>query len=238
MRKFLSCLGAMLGIVVLPALADTEPQPILDTVSFDLSAEDWVQTATARVSVSVDATMPGSDAGRARGDMLKAVAGLQGNGTDWKFTQFQHTQTQSGLEQWHAELEARLKESDLGGLGDKAKAASKPGLHLEVTNIDFTPTLAENEAVRVKLRAKLYASVNDELKALNDAEPGRQFHVGEIAFDAPAFHPVHPMRPRIAMAAMAANAAPDEADAAGIDVAEKVTMRAEVKLEAVLPKTL
>jgi predicted secreted protein len=236
MRVSTLFIAATLAAMSLPAFADTEAQPVLDTVSLNLSAEDWVETTTARVDVAIDASLAGSDAGKIRGDMLKAVASLAGN-ADWKFAQFEHSQNQSGLEQWHAELEARIKEGDLGGLADKAKSASKPGLHLEVTDIDFTPTLAENQAVRARLRAKLYAAVNDELKMLNDAEPGRQFHVGEINFDTPEFRPV-PMARHGMMASMVAPApvSVDSSESAPIAVAQKVTMNAEVKLEAILPK--
>ena len=244
MRASSLCLSLAMLSAACPAFAQAEApgipaappaQPTLDTVTFTLSAEDWVQTSTAKVSVAIDATLSGADAGKVRTNMLKALNDLA-NGADWKFAQFQHSQNESGMEQWHAEVETRLKEADLGGLADKAKSVSTPGLHLDISNIDFTPSLDENQAAKARLRAQLYGRINDELKALNDAEPGRAFHVGEIAFDAPEFHPIRPM-PRIRMNAMALAAAPAQPGGdAGIDVAQKVTMRADVTLEAVLPK--
>jgi hypothetical protein len=85
------------------------------------------------------------------------------------------------------------------------------------------------------LRSLLYAGVNEELKRLNDAEPGRNFRAGEIDFDTPeaAPHPV-PMHMRLAVAP--AIAMPVE-DTAPVTVQEKVTMNATVTLEEAAPKT-
>ena len=59
------------------AMAQTAPilayPPQNDTVTLPLMLEDWVQTATARTELSVDASLPGSDAGKVRADILGAV---------------------------------------------------------------------------------------------------------------------------------------------------------------------
>ncbi len=207
----------------------------MDSVTLDLSAEDWVETATARVTISLDAAVPGGDAGKVRADMLKAVGGLV-SGATWRFSSFDRSQDQSDLERSHAELETRLKESDLGGLADKAKQASKPGLQLHVEDIDFTPTLAETEAARAKLRNQIYAQVNDELKRLSASEPDRKFRVGTIDFGAPEAQPL-PMR-RVARPMMMnamAQQAPEPA-AAPINVQQKLTLEAHVVLSAIAPK--
>ena len=215
--------------------APTPPwsQPVMDDVTLNLSAEDWVETQTARVIVSIDAAVPGSDAAKVRADMLKAVSHLA-TGASWKFSSFERAQDQSGLERSHAELETRLKESDLGGLADRAKGESKPGLQLKVQDIDFTPTLAETEAVRAKLRDQIYSQVNDEMKRLAAAEPDRKFRMSGIDFTDGAV----PLggRPRPMMKAMAMNAPASVDDSAPISVEQKLRLTAHVVISAIAPK--
>jgi uncharacterized protein YggE len=236
MRAPVLIMGTALCALCLPAFADDHP-PEPDKVSFTVSAEDWVQTTTANVTVHIDATLPGADAGKTRADMQKAVASLAGD-AEWRFASFDHAQDQSGLETWHAELEARLKETALGGLADKAKSASKPGLQIKIGDIDFTPSLAETEAVKAKLRVQLYGQINDELKHLNDAEPGRSFRVGTVSFDmaetAPRPHPLPMVRMGVASPAMAQFQPPTDDN--NVAVQAKITMTADVALEAVPPK--
>lgn len=137
-----------------------------DQVSLSLALEDWVETQTARTEVAVDAALPGADAGKARAQMLAAVKELA-QGAVWRFTAFDHASDTSGLERWHGILEARLPEAQLGGLSDRAKQASKPGLQLTVQTIDFSPTLAELEVGKAKLRGEMYKKINESLQQLN-----------------------------------------------------------------------
>ena len=232
-------LAALACIITLPASAiiagPEDHPPVLDKVTFSLEAEDWVQTSTAKVTVSIDAALQGSDAGTVRTDMQKAVAALA-DGADWKFAAFDRSQDQSGLETWHASLETRLREADLGGLADKAKKASRPGLQLKIENIEFTPSLAEEQAANTKLRSQVYGMVKEELKRLNDADPGRNYRIGEIEFDAgepPHPHPV-PMMRRFTPAATAA--IQQEPEETPVTVQQKATLTANVTLEASVPK--
>ena len=156
MRSLILTAAIALGAPL--AMAQTQPimayPPQNDTVSMSLLTEDWVQTQTARTERAVDASLPGSDAGKVRGDILTSVRSLA-QGADWRFTVFDRNQDASGLEHWHAVVEARLPETQLGGLSDRAKQASKPGLQIKVQSVDFSPTLAEIEEVHRALRQGL-----------------------------------------------------------------------------------
>ncbi len=233
------CTAACLSALPLCAFAQTPPsppwvQPELDRVSFNLSAEDWVETTTARVTVDVDAAMPGEDASRARADMQDAMATLA-RGATWKFVAFDHSQ-ESGLDKWNAQLETRLKEGDLDGLQDRAKKASRPGLQLSLTKIEYTPTVAEVEATRAKLRARLYGQINDELKQLQAAEPDRKYRMGDVAFTAPGEGRV--MRPMVHSLVRIASPQPSapEEDSSSVPVEQKIRMEAQVELVAPAPK--
>mgnify|MGYP000871471830 CR=1 FL=1 len=182
MRRSLVPLAlASLLLTAIPAVsAETVTPPVTDTVSLNLSAEEWVKTETALVTLVVDIAGNGNG-GTVRNDVLKAVAGVADR-AEWRIISLNPQSDSAGLERWQALLQARLPESQLASLGDRAKKASKPGQQVRVDNIAFDPTLAETEATRGLLRDKLYAQVNAELKRLNAAFPGRTYRVGRIEF--------------------------------------------------------
>ncbi|MFY8093283.1 MAG: hypothetical protein ACOVN0_07365 [Niveispirillum sp.] len=172
---------ASLLLTAIPAVsAQNVAPPVTDTVSLSLSAEEWVKTETALVTLVVDLAGNGNS-GTVRNDVLKAVAGVADR-AEWRIIALNPQSDSAGLERWQALLQARLPESQLASLGDRAKKASKPGQQVRVDSIAFDPTLAETEATRGTLRDKIYAQVNAELKRLNAAFPGRTYRVGTIQF--------------------------------------------------------
>ncbi|NTU76777.1 MAG: hypothetical protein HGA90_03040, partial [Alphaproteobacteria bacterium] len=177
-RTWFLVLAALLLTAPVSARAD-EPKPD-DRVVFDLSAEDWVTTQTARVTASVEAAVTAATTGTTRAAMTKAVNDLVK--ADWRLTSFNRSQDQTGMERWSANFEARVPENNLGGLNENAKKISKPGLQLSVQNIDFSPTLGETQAAMGVLRTQLYKSANEQLAALNAALPGRGYRIATIDF--------------------------------------------------------
>jgi hypothetical protein len=176
-----------LPLAAAPAFAQSAPvvvgrAPVSDNVTLNLSVEEWVKTETARVTLVVDAASNGAEnSGTLRADILKAVAGVADK-AEWRITRMDQQSDSAGLERWQAELEARLPESQLAALADRTKKASRPGLQVRVGEVAFEPTLAETEAARAKLREQIYAKVNDEVKRLKAAFPGRDYRVGQINF--------------------------------------------------------
>lgn len=217
----------------LPAAAQvTAPNPIQDQVVLNLAVEDWVPTQTARVVLNAEAAIQGADAGKTRDELLAAAK--KAANADWRITRFDRSTDQAGLERWSASLETRLAESALGGLADRAKASSRPGMQLTVGQIDFTPTLAETEGARAKLREQLYKRASEELQRLNAIVTDRKFRVARIDFGT-----VQVQRP-MPMMAQARAAAPPPADfkAAGaeMELSQKATMHANVTFSANAPK--
>ncbi|TWB22737.1 putative secreted protein [Nitrospirillum amazonense] len=222
---------AALPLAAAPATAQVmAAQPVQDQVTLTLTAEDWVKTDTARVSLTVDAG--GGNAGSARADVLKAAQAVSDKG-EWRVVSFDRQQDAAGLDHWRAALEARLPEAQLGGLADRARQASRAGLQIRVEGVDFTPTLAEQEAVRTRLREALYRRVTEEMKGLNAAFPGRDFRVGRVDFNAPVMS--GGMAPRAPMMAMAKTADGALAEGGGLDVAQKATQTARVTFSAYAP---
>ena len=232
MRSLILTAAIALGAPL--AMAQTQPimayPPQNDTVSMSLLTEDWVQTQTARTEMAVDASLPGSDAGKVRGDILTSVRSLA-QGADWRFTVFDRNQDASGLEHWHAVVEARLPETQLGGLSDRAKQASKPGLQIKVQSVDFSPTLAEIEATRAKLRSDMYKKVNEALAQLNQSEPDRKYRIMHIDFNGLVTAP-----PLQKMARTMAAPMPDAEMSSDVAVSEKAQLRANVTFAAIAPR--
>lgn len=218
-----------------PVLAEEGYKPD-DHVSFTLSTEGWATTTTARVTVSVDAAVSGAAAGNARAEMQKSVGTIAK--ADWRLTDFARSQDTTGLERWNASFEARIAESELGGIHDAAKKASKAGMQLTVQEVAFDPTLAEVEAVKAKLRADLYKQANDQLATINAAIPGRAYRITGIDFMNNNM-PMPPMMRPMAMAknmAMTASAGVAMAeDGQNMQRAEKIVMMAQVYYGAVAP---
>jgi hypothetical protein len=227
-------LALLLLLLSTPAFAD-EQKPD-DVIAFALTAEDWVTAATAKVEVNVNASIAGDKTGGARDSMLKAVQALAPK-AEWRITSFNRGASASGLEQWNATFETRLPEAELGGINDRAKAASKPGMQLNINNIDFTPTLAENEAVRAKLRQAIAASATKELAAANAAFPDRHYRISEIRYGGASPF----VGNRMMMKTMAASAPGADASSmneqAAVETAQKMTLTAQVALAAVAPVT-
>lgn len=216
----------------LPAATVVMPPPVMDEVTLQLSAEDWVTTETARVEVVIEATATetGTDAGDGMRDELLTAATSLAPDAEWRIVTFDRFSDPSGLERSRAVAETRLPENGLGGLAGKARQASRPGLQVRIGQIEFTPQLAETETVRKRLRAEIYARVGEEIQALQAAFPQRSYRVGSIRFlDTREPMPVA-MMARAEAAPMAAGAKMP----AG--VSEKLRVNADVVLSAVAPQ--
>lgn len=187
---------AALLLLSAPALAQQTWKPD-DRVTLELASEGYVETQTAAVTVAFDTAQDAIGLNDARERLRKILKDMVPNG-EWRFTRLDRSFDPAGLERWRVQAEARLTEKDLAGLADKAKQQSKPGLQVRVAAIDFTPTLAEREAVLAKLRGEIYKDALAEVARLKAAVPGREYRVVELSFQ-----PVEHVDPRMAKLAMA-----------------------------------
>lgn len=214
------------------AMADKQrPSRHPDQVVLELSAEDWVDTKTARLMVAVDAAESARNAGGVRDQVLAVLGGLA-SGAEWHITRFDRGRDNAGLETSRVAAEARVGEDALSGIYDKARAASRPGLQVRITGIDFSPTLAENETVLADLRAQIYRQVGAELDRLKAAHPDRTFRMRTIDFVRTG---PYPGQPRVAMEAATSRmntlqAAP--APGGNFGVSRRMTLTATVVLAA------
>jgi hypothetical protein len=235
-QRFSLFLAALLAFC-LPSMAQAEGFKPDDRVMFDLSAEDWVTTKTARVIANVEAAVQGNTAGTIRAAMAKALDDLLK--IEWRLIAFNRNQDQTGMERWSATFEARVPETMLAGINENAKKVSKPGMQVSVNNIDFSPTLEEMQAAIVGVRAKIYKMANEQLAALNAAMPGRTYRIALINFTPEAEDNVAPAMPMVlrGMArakTMMAESAPDAMPMPPMEKSEKITQTARIVM-AVTP---
>src|SRR5436190_23068731 len=119
MRKWL---GVLVGIFfTLPVWAETNVEPLLNKVALQLTAEQWVATKTALVTVGINASVSDSDLGKIQSNILDKLNQLAGK-QEWHIVSFDRSQDQSGLERVQVSAQARLPEAALAGIRDKAKA--------------------------------------------------------------------------------------------------------------------
>ena len=108
----------VLSVLSINAVAATGVLPPLDKVSFQLSAEQWAVSTTAKVVVNIDATLNEAQLGTIHNQIMNNLQKITGN-VDWHITEFSRSKNQSGLEQLYAQAEARIPENGLTDLRKK-----------------------------------------------------------------------------------------------------------------------
>ena len=218
-------LGASLGGAVPAAAQIIQPR---DEIVLNLSAEGWVETKTARVIAVADVAIAAENRNAVRDRMMAALKQLSPD-AEWRVSQFNRAQDAAGLERWRVTAETRLAESALGGLDERAKQQSQPGLQLRIQAIQFTPTLEEREAALALVRAQIYEQAKTEAERVAKLWPERNFRVAKIEIGNPGFQPMMRERAEPMMAA-----APMASDSSGggdaVSVAQKLILQATVTL--------
>lgn len=211
-----------------PAAAQSAPPPVVDEVMLSLSAESWVTTQTAEVTIGVDAVLTDGDIAGLRTEVLSTLAGLTGTDADWRITRFDRSMDSSGLERLRVAAQARLPDTALDGLAEALDDRSRAGLQYTLSGVAFSPSLAEREAARADLRATLYADIAAELVRLNAAFPDRTYRVGRIDFTG-GFMPAPPPMMRAEAMTLASDAA---GRGAPVAVADRMRMTVGVVFSA------
>lgn len=203
-----------------------------DEVILMLDVEDWVETTSATVRIAADLAVESGAFGAARADLVSTLAGF-GIDTTWRIVQFQKRADDAGFERWSVTAEARVPEAALSDMSAKAKEATKPGRSLRVAAIDFSPTMAEREAITDVLRSRIYARVGTEITALNAAFADRNFRVRMIDFTQ-SYRPM-PMAAKAEAQFMRSADTSGASAGGGLAGAEKATLTARVHLAATAP---
>lgn len=221
-----------MGALSLPAAAEVLPFPaqqrVLNKISYQSTVEKWATTNTARVTINMDAMLDKVGLSNINNYV---VANLNKIAADagWHVTQFNRSQDKSGLETLHVEAEARLPQTALAGLRDKAKGISKSGETYTVGDIDFAPDLQEVEKTHAAARADIYAQVKEEIARLNALYPDQHYFLHQLDFIP---QPVAMMNKMQMMAVGSNMAQPEASPPMSISVNAKVVETAQAIIAA------
>jgi len=168
-------------ILSLPLFADNSFAPLLNTVTMQFNAEQWVQTKTAVVSIGVNASVSGANLETLQNDILHKLNKISNKG-EWHIVSFNQSLDQSGLERVQMRAEGRIASGDLGGLRDRAKAISVPGETFTLDNVDYTPSEEEFRNADTALRNNIYSQAKAEIDNLNKLYPDQKFYLHNVNF--------------------------------------------------------
>ncbi|EKD54755.1 MAG: hypothetical protein ACD_60C00046G0002 [uncultured bacterium] len=179
MRKM--CLIVISLFWLMPAFGDTLLEPLLNTVTLQLSAEQWVASKTALVTIGINASVSDNDLDKTQSHLLDKLNQLAGK-AEWHIVSFNRSLDQSGLEKVQAQAQARLTGNLLAGLRDKAKSLSKPGETFNLDNVQFIPSDDEIRDANMALRNTIYQQAKAEVDQLNKSYADQKYYVHQINF--------------------------------------------------------
>lgn len=183
MKKSLTTVVAL--IFAAPGLAIAQDcNNFLPQVTLQLTAEEWVTTQTARVSVSLDALLNKPQLARAQEDFQAALSKIAPEGV-WHITEFSRSASKTNLEQVHAVAEARLSDKAMAGLRERARSLNSEGQTYSIQDITYNPTTAELSAAQARLRSQIYSQAKAELDRLNAIYPKPGYTLYNINFNSP-----------------------------------------------------
>src|ERR1700722_16290344 len=165
MRHLLALLFILTALGITPALAfeiNPDSSFILNKVTTRFSAEQYVATRTALVTVGISAGVNDTGLQTIQDEVLKKLNDLSNKG-EWHIISFDRSLDQSGLEKVVMQGQARLPSSALSNLRDKAKSMSKPGETFTLDNVEFTPSEQELRDANTTLRGQIYQQAKDEI---------------------------------------------------------------------------
>jgi hypothetical protein len=221
MKKMLCLLMCIFAASTTWAAVDLST--LMNKVTIQLQAEQWVTTKTVLLTVVANSTVTDQDIGQVQSGILEKLKRISDQG-QWHVVSFNRQQDQSGLENIRILAQVRLPQTDLAGLRNKAKAMSKPGETFAIDNVQFVPSEDETREAMSALRTNLYLQAKTEIDNLNKLYPDQKYYLYNIDFSQGAVAPM-------AMAASTAYMEKSQVNrvaAAPIDVGNKVYLQANV----------
>lgn len=157
-----------------------------DVINIVVNVEDWISSQEADVQLTVNMAV---DDGMDTKAVIEQAFDEILKGNDWKVIDLTQFEDSTKMTKLNATIYARLDEQLLSNLEDYIKEIIKPGLQIQVSSIDFTPTLAEMEDFNHKLRKEVYDKIKDEIALLHEVNSGQKWRVGQVSFNDVALSP-------------------------------------------------
>jgi hypothetical protein len=217
-----------LAALIQPVLANENVPP--DRIVLTVTEEAWVETETARVVAEIKTLITDNAAGTSAAEPM-TILDQVGLG-HWHITGSHRQQTDTGFEQLLIVAEARLAQTALPGIYERAESVSEKGRTVRILAVDFSPSLQEREATAAQLRQTIYARAAAEAKAVAEQFPEQGFRVHQVHFQDGANGP-RPM-PAVKSRMLSADASAEQMPAPppGQQVSERMTLSASVVIAA------
>ncbi|MAZ39614.1 MAG: hypothetical protein CMF49_05785 [Legionellales bacterium] len=228
MRKFLPAVFlATVSSTVFAAASPVVPvtdYPKQNKINYQLSVSQWVNTQTAKVTVSINASLDQKSLQDIQQVIDKNLKGLAN--VNWRMINFTRNQSESGLESVMAVAQARIPTGQITDIRGKAKDLSKPGIKYQISDIDYSPTEAELQQALVSLRGTVYQKVKTEIDLLDKTFGNEDYYIQNIRFYSGAMPNGYANnRGNMMMKAVVADTAPSNAN-----VSQKVQLNADVTI--------
>jgi hypothetical protein len=223
-KMYLLILGLLFS---LPVYADFNLEPLLNKVTLQLLTEQWVTTKTALVNVAVNAAVTDQAIENIQANVITKLNQLSDK-SEWHIISFNRQLDKSGLETIQIIAQARLPQTELGNLRNKAKAISKPGETYAIDSVQFIPSDDEIRQANAAMRNNLYQQAKAEIDALNKLYADQKYYIHQIDFTAQPSPAPMPMAQQSMMLYKGASTAGREVTP--LSVGNKVTLQASVVL--------
>jgi hypothetical protein len=181
MKKIMTALFFTVLSVNIQAEANTSCADILPQITLQLTAEEWVTTQTAKVSVTLDALLNKEQIAKAQDNFQSALKKIAPE-VVWHITEFSRSPGKTSLEQLHAVAEARLPDNALAGLRERVHAQNSEGQTYTIQDIIYSPSTVEINTAKAKLRMQIYDQAKAELDRVNAIYPKPGYSLFNINF--------------------------------------------------------
>lgn len=153
----------------------------MSQVSMTITADEYITSETAKVSVSVTYAMMDAEQDP-RAEVMKAAEEVTKSA--WYVNGVHRAEDNSGIETVTYSLTVRVPEKEINSIKKKVKTVSRAGLKMQITGTDYSPTTSQIEEGKKAIRKKVYEKVNEELKILNELviETDERWVVGDVNF--------------------------------------------------------
>ncbi len=170
-------------VIVFPAWAsqDDNADALLNKITLNLSAEQWVATKSALVTIGINASVSDHGLDKVQDEVLQKLNQLSDKG-EWHIVTFNRSLDQSGLERVQMSAQARLPSTALSNLRDKAKSTSKPGETFTLDDVQFTPSEDELREANAALRSQIYQQAKDEIVRITKLTPEQKYSIHDVNF--------------------------------------------------------
>lgn len=214
-------------LTILPALslAGSNCQKLsLDTINYQISAENTVEATKAEVFVKLNATVNSNDLASIQTKAKENLSQLLSI-NHWAVEDYSQDKTSSGLINVTMILKNRLTSQQLSELTDKIQSLNGRGLQYEVASINYQPSMAQLEEAKNNLRLDMLKQVSDQLAELNK-QTNSTYSIYNINFSQNISQPY----PRANMMVSYAVQQKQKTEAQPMKVATKVVLNADVQL--------